>query len=239
MAADKNTDVLVFESKDGSARLEVTTDYDTVWVSKEQMSELFQRDRSVISRHVNNIFKEEEVERETNVQKMHISTADRPVEFFSLDVVISVGYRVKSKRGVEFRQWATKILKQYVIDGYALNSSRLANAPGSLLDLFKMQVQLWEEQQTINSGFKSEIKELGQKILEMESKIKSVDEGYYTIAGYCNLNKIACPIHKAKEWGKKATKQSRLQKFPTGTAHDERFGRVRTYHQDILREVIK
>lgn len=90
------------------------------------MTELFNVGRSVITRHVNNIFKDNELKRESNVQKMHIANSDKPVQFYSLEVIISVGYRVKSKRGVEFRQWANKILKQYIIQGYAINEKRLA-----------------------------------------------------------------------------------------------------------------
>lgn len=156
-----------------------------------------------------------------------------------MDVVISVGYRVKSQRGVEFRQWATRILKQFLIEGYAVNDYRISKAPSSLLDLFKMEVQLWACQELVNTEIQDEIKKIGDKIISIEAKIKSVDDGYYTIAGYCSLNKIPCPLHKAKEWGKKATALSRQRGVATGTAHDERFGKVRTYHQDILKEVIK
>ncbi|GJM34784.1 MAG: hypothetical protein DHS20C18_37850 [Saprospiraceae bacterium] len=81
----------------------------------------------------------------------------------------------KSQRGVEFRQWATKILKQYLIDGYALNEARIKNAPSSLLDLFKMQVRLWERQELLNTEIQEEIKTLGDKIISIEAKIKSVD----------------------------------------------------------------
>lgn len=97
----------------------------SVWLTQAQMTELFQVDRTVITRHVNNVFKEKELVRESNVQKMHIANSDRPVQFYSLEVIISVGYRVKSARGVEFRQWANKILKQYIIQGYAINEYRL------------------------------------------------------------------------------------------------------------------
>lgn len=164
---------------------------------------------------------------------------EREVNNYNLDVIISIGYRVKSKRGVEFRQWATKILKQYLVEGYAINDYRIKNAPSSLLDLFKMQVQLWERQELLNTEIQEEIKTLGDKIISIEAKIKSVDESYYTIAGYCSLNKIPCPLHKAKEWGKAATRLSREKGIPTGTAHDERFGKVRTYHQDILKQTVK
>lgn len=98
------------------------------------MTVLFNVDRTVITRHVNNVFKENELDRESNVQKMHIAKADRPVSFFSLDVVISVGYRVHSQRGVEFRKWANNILKQYILQGYAVNES-LLSAQGKTIQL--------------------------------------------------------------------------------------------------------
>ncbi|SEF93799.1 RhuM family protein [Lachnospira multipara] len=121
----KKNEIILFETKDKEVTLSVPMDEDTVWLSQAQMTELFNVDRTVITRHVNNIFKEKELIRESNVQKIHIANADRPVQFYSLDVIISVGYRVKSKRGIEFRQWASKILKQYMIDGYAINEKRL------------------------------------------------------------------------------------------------------------------
>lgn len=122
---EQNNEIVLFETKDKEVTLSVPMDGDTVWLSQAQMTELFNVDRTVITRHVNNIFKEKELIRESNVQKMHIANADRPVQFYSLDVIISVGYRVKSKRGIEFRQWASKILKQYMIEGYAINERRL------------------------------------------------------------------------------------------------------------------
>ena len=87
---------------------------------------LFERDQSVISRHLSNVFKEGELTKESNMQKMHIANSDKPVTLYSLDVIISVGYRVKSIRGTQFRQWATKRLKEYLIEGVAINEKRLA-----------------------------------------------------------------------------------------------------------------
>ena len=115
----------MFETKDKEISLSVPVDGETVWLNQSQMTDLFNVDRSVITRHVNNIFKEEELNKKSNVQKMHIANSDRPVQFYSLDVIISVGYRVKSKRGTEFRQWANSVLKQYIIEGYAINEKRL------------------------------------------------------------------------------------------------------------------
>ena len=108
-----NSQIQLFQSADGKVQLEVSLEQDTAWLNQAQMCELFKRDRSVISRHVNAVFKEGELERNSNMQKMHIAISDKPVAIYSLDVVISVGYRVKSQRGVQFRQWASNVLKQF------------------------------------------------------------------------------------------------------------------------------
>ena len=120
------TEIMIFETKDNEIKLTVPVENETVWLTQAQMTELFQVDRTVITRHVNNVFKENELIRESNVQKMHIPNHNRPVQFYSLEVIISVGYRVKSNRGVEFRQWANSVLKQYIMQGYAINEKRLA-----------------------------------------------------------------------------------------------------------------
>ena len=115
----------IFQSKDGII-LEVQLSNDTVWLSQEQLSTLFERDISVISRHLRNVFKERELDKESNMQKMQIANSDKPIMLYNLDVIISVGYRVKSLRGTQFRQWATQRLKNYLIEGMVLNEKRLA-----------------------------------------------------------------------------------------------------------------
>jgi prophage maintenance system killer protein len=114
----------IFKSKDGVV-ISVHVRQESVWLSQEQIAILFERDQSVISRHINNVFKERELAQESNMQKMQIAKSDKPILLYSLDVIISVGYRVKSMRGTEFRQWATKRLKDYLIEGIALNEKRL------------------------------------------------------------------------------------------------------------------
>lgn len=122
--------MIIYTTEDGLTKIETTFDGDTVWLSKAQMAELFQRDRSVISKHIKNVFEEGELPREGNVQILHIANSDKPVEFYNLDVIISVGYRVKSKRGTQFRIWATGILKEYMRKGFALDDERLKNLGG-------------------------------------------------------------------------------------------------------------
>ena len=116
-------EIILFENQD--IKLEVNMKDETVWLTQAQMAELFCRDVGVISRHIKNIFKENEINEKSNLQKMQIASSDKPVNFYSLDVIISVGYRVKSKNGVIFRKWANKVLKDYLIKGYAVNNKRL------------------------------------------------------------------------------------------------------------------
>jgi prophage maintenance system killer protein len=117
--------VILFQAADGQVTLDVRLEADTVWLSQAQMAELFGRERSVISRHIGNVFKEGELPEKSNVHFLHIAGADRPVGFYNLDVIISVGYRVKSPRGTQFRIWATQVLRQHLIEGYTLHQRRL------------------------------------------------------------------------------------------------------------------
>lgn len=121
---EKN-EIVIFETEDKEVKLPVTVEDETVWLNQNQMIELFGRDQSVISRHIRNVFKEHEVDEKSNMHFLHIANSDKPVAFYSLDVIISVGYRVKSKRGVEFRRWANSVLKQYILRGYAVNDNRI------------------------------------------------------------------------------------------------------------------
>ncbi len=121
----KENEIILYETADHEVKLNVNTDGDTVWLNRAQLAELFNKDVSVIGRHINNVFTENEVDKESNVQKMHIPNSDRLTEFYSLDVIISVGYRVKSQRGVEFRKWANSVLRDYIIKGYAVNNKRI------------------------------------------------------------------------------------------------------------------
>jgi hypothetical protein len=115
----------LFQATDGQVTLDVRLEADTVWLSQGQMAELFGRERSVISSHIGSVFKEGELPEKSNVHFLHIAGADRPVGFYSLDVIISVGYRVKSPRGTQFRIWATQVLRQHLIQGYSLHQRRL------------------------------------------------------------------------------------------------------------------
>ena len=118
--------VVLYKAPDGQMRLDVRLEQDTVWLTQAQMAKLFGRERSVITKHINNVFREGELGKKSNVQNVHIASSDKPVAAFSLDVIISIGYRVKSKRGVQFRQWATRVLRDHLVQGYSFNQTRLA-----------------------------------------------------------------------------------------------------------------
>lgn len=131
MTSDNNTAIIMYQTEDGVTKIDVRIENDTVWLTQAQIAELFQRDRSVITKHIRNIFSEEEVLEQSNVQFLHIPHSDKRVAFYSLDVVISVGYRVKSLRGTQFRVWASSVLKEYLKKGFAMNDELLKNAGNS------------------------------------------------------------------------------------------------------------
>ncbi len=110
---------------DGNIELPVSFDKEDFWLSQADLVNLYEKDQSVVSRHINKIFKDNEVDIKSNMQKMHIANSDKPVKFYSLDVVLAVGYRTNSSKAIKFRQWATNIIKDHLIQGYTLNQKRL------------------------------------------------------------------------------------------------------------------
>ena len=126
-----NNEIVIFETEDKQVKLPVAVDNETVWLNRNQISELFDRDVKTIGKHINNALKEElyvdnsTVAKFATVQIEGEREVERNIEYYSLDVIISVGYRVKSKRGVEFRRWANSVLKQYILKGYAVNDNRI------------------------------------------------------------------------------------------------------------------
>lgn len=130
---NQKSNIIIYTTEDGLTKIETTFDEDTVWLSIDQMAELFQRDKSTISRHIKNVFSEGELVRESVVVNLATTAADGKnyqVDYYNLDVIISVGYRVKSKRGTQFRIWAANILKEYMRKGFALDDERLKNLGG-------------------------------------------------------------------------------------------------------------
>ena len=134
--------IIIYQTEDGQTQIDVRLENETVWLTQAQMAELFDKDRTVIGRHIRNIYKEEELEQDITCAKFaHMgSEGDQRYEYtaYNLDVIISVGYRVNSKRGVKFRQWANKVLKQYLIKGYAVNERIRKEQIGELRQLVGM-----------------------------------------------------------------------------------------------------
>jgi len=146
---------------DGELELEISVNSDNIWLRQNQISEIFQKDRSVITKHINNIFKDNEVDKKSNVQKMHIAFSDKPVNFYSLDIVLAVGYRTNSSQAIKFRQWATSVLKNYIQNGYAINREKITQQRLQLLenDMSTLKSHIKNNRLEIKQGifFKGEI----------------------------------------------------------------------------------
>ena len=122
----KQKNLIIYQSKSGEIEFRGDFRQETIWGTQKQIAEVFNIDRSVVTKHINKILKDGEVDEKSNVQKMHIANSDKPVKFYSLDIILAVGYRANSARAIEFRKWATKVLKQHLIKGYTINKKRLA-----------------------------------------------------------------------------------------------------------------
>ncbi len=128
-------EMVIYTSSDGIVQTEVQLFEETLWLTEQQIGSIFRRDRSVISKHIKSIFQTGELDDKSNVQKMHIANSDKPVSFYGLDVILSVGYRVNSKQGTQFRIWANRILKEHLIKGFTINEKRLAEQHNQIREL--------------------------------------------------------------------------------------------------------
>lgn len=122
----KTKDIVVYQTKSGSIELKGDFTHETIWATQAQIVDLFGVDQSVVSRHIKNIFRDGEIEEKSNMQKMHNANSDKPITLYSLDVILGIGYRTNSRVAIEFRKWATKTLRQYIVDGYVINKKQIA-----------------------------------------------------------------------------------------------------------------
>lgn len=151
-----NSQLVIYTAPDGTMSIDVTVQNETVWLSQSQMAELFDKDQSVIARHISNVFKEGELEKESNMQILHNTLSKfKPTQVYSLDVIISVGYRVKSKRGTQFRIWANQVLKQYLLQGYAINERVAAQKYDELSQLVKVLGRTIQNQEKLTEDSRS------------------------------------------------------------------------------------
>ena len=122
---ENNNQIIIYQGKSGEIEFKMDRKKDTIWATQANIVELFEVDQSVISRHIRNIFREGEVDEKSNMQKMHNAISDKPINLYSLDIILAVGYRTNSAKAIKFRQWATTRLKEYLVQGYSINQKRL------------------------------------------------------------------------------------------------------------------
>ena len=155
---ERHDEMVIYQSEDGSVKVDVLFENETVWLSQQQMAMLFQKDISVVSRHIKNIFAEGELDEKSNLHFLQIPNSDKPVRMYSLDVIISVGYRVKSYQGTQFRIWATKRLHEYIIKGVALNDERFKR--GNSMNYFRDLLERIREIRLSERVFYQQIKDI-------------------------------------------------------------------------------
>ena len=190
---------IVLYKPDESVQLEVRLEDDTVWLTQQQMAELFQKDISVISRHIKNAFAEGELDEKSNLHFLQVPNSDRPARLYDLDVIISVGYRVKSQRGTQFRRWASRVLKEYMLKGYAVNQRLLVIEDRMDRRLQEHTEQIHELQEKIDffvrtnmppaeqiffEGEFFEARVLLEKLIKMAKKRVIIIDGYIDAATF-------------------------------------------------------
>jgi len=177
---DGQAPVLLYRTEDGTLRMDVRTDGETVWLTQEQMSMLFDRERSVITKHIGNVFEEGELEQGSNVQELHIAHSAKPVKLYSLNVIISVGYRVKSKRGTQFRIWATNQLREYLIKGFTLDDRRFKE--NSALDrYFDELVERIRDLRTSERQFYRKVTDIYSTSIDYDPDVDATRKFYATV----------------------------------------------------------
>ena len=191
-------EIILYRPNELAEHIEVSIDQEkeTVWLTQSQIAELFQRDRTVITKHLRNIFSSEELDEKSNVQKMHIANSDKPVVLYNLDVILSVGYRVNSKQGTQFRQWANRVLKDYLLKGYTINTrmNRLEDNFESLknkVDQIDLQIntQLIPTQGIFFDGQVFDAYELTSRIIRSAKKNIVLIDNYIDESTFTHLSK--------------------------------------------------
>jgi len=191
-------EIILYRPNELAEHIEVSIDQEkeTVWLTQSQIAELFQRDRTVITKHLRNIFSSEELDEKSNVQKMHIANSDKPVVLYNLDVILSVGYRVNSKQGTQFRIWANRVLKDYLLKGYTINirMNRLEDNFESLknkVDQIDLQIntQLIPTQGIFFDGQVFDAYELTSRIIRSAKKNIVLIDNYIDESTFTHLSK--------------------------------------------------
>ena len=219
MPAKNNTSLIMYTTQDGLTKIQATFDNDTVWLSLDQIAELFQRDKSTISRHIKNIFEEGELEENrtvanfATVQNEGERQVERIIEYFNLDVIISVGYRVKSLRGTQFRIWAMQILKEYMQKGFALDDDRLKELVSAYLDV-------------------AEVMALDQKPMYMKDWLSTIDD-------YLKMTRREILPTAGKISHKLALKKAHEEYFKYKQKEDEKLSQVEKHFLEYINQLDK
>ena len=183
-----DNELLLYQTEDGDTKIEVTLKGENVWLTQADMVQLFQRDQSVISRHINEVFKSGELEQnENNMHFLHIDGSKKPVTYFGLDVIISVGYKVNSHRGVQFRIWATKTLREYIVKGFAINDERLSEGQSNYFDELVERVR---RIRTSEANFYEKVRNIFSTSIDYHSSSEHAKVFYATVQ-----NKFHYAIH--------------------------------------------
>lgn len=183
----QNSQLILYQTEDGETQIQVVMQGETVWLTQKEMAELFQRDQSVISRHINNVFKEGELDAESSMHFLHIANSDKPVAFYNLDVIISVGYRVKSHRGTQFRIWATRTLREFLVKGFVMDDARLE---GSEQNYFDELVERVRRIRTSEKQFYRKVLDIFATSIDYDTKTAQAQEFFATVQ-----NKLHYAIH--------------------------------------------
>ncbi|MDZ7786274.1 MAG: virulence RhuM family protein [Candidatus Saccharibacteria bacterium] len=186
----KKSDFLLYTTPDGSVKIEVFFENETVWLTQAKMSELFNVDRTVITKHIANIFESGELEESSNVQKLHVANSTKPVSYYNLDVIISVGYRVNSIQATQFRIWATKTLRNFIIKGFALDEDRLKNGSHFGKDYFDELLEKIREIRASERRFYQKITDIYATSIDYNKEAEITKEFFATVQ-----NKLHFAIH--------------------------------------------
>ena len=186
----KKSDFLLYTAPDGSVRVEVFFEDETVWLTQAKMAELFNVDRTVITKHIANIFESGELVESSNVQKLHVAHSAKPVSYYNLDVIISVGYRVNSVQATQFRTWATKTLRNFIIKGFALDEDRLKNGSHFGRDYFDELLEKIREIRASERRFYQKITDIYATSIDYDKGAEITKEFFATVQ-----NKLHFAIH--------------------------------------------
>jgi len=171
---ENKKELIIYETPNGRLDIQLDLENETIWLDREKIAQLYNIHRSGVSRHIQNIFEDGEVDEKSNVQKMHIANSDKPVEYFSLDIILAVGYRTNSAIAIKFRRWATQTLKEYIIKGFVLNTERLKNPGG--WDYFDELLEKIREIRASEKRFYQKVRDLFALSVDYKDDLKASND---------------------------------------------------------------